>query len=394
MTWPTVTLGEVLRPSADRIALVPDTSYKQVTAKLWGKGLTLRGEVTGAEIAASHQNRVREGQFVISKIDARHGAFGVVPPDLDGAVVSNDFPIFDVRPDRALTDYVAWVSRTDWFVALCKQASEGSTNRVRLKEARFLAQLIPLPPLSEQRRIVGRLDVAALAIGRVQALRDKIAGDLTAFVIRSNETYEAQPTLLADALILDEDRVVVALDAVYPQVGIRGFGGGLFRKGGVTAADTTYRHFNRLAAGQFVVSQVKGWEGAVAMCDNEFAGLFASPEYRTFRCNPAKLNPAYFAHLCRTSWFHAKLAPATRGQGARRERLRPEMLLAVGISLPPLDVQGRLVPLFDRVAAAATNHRTGDLDHLLVAMLKGAFGSGAGTRTRGHDNGEAEPQAD
>ncbi|WP_141395788.1 restriction endonuclease subunit S [Sphingomonas spermidinifaciens] len=378
MTWPMVALNKVLRPSSDRIALVPDTSYKQITAKLWGKGLTLRGTVTGAEIAASYQNRVRAGQFVISKIDARHGAFGVVPSDLDGAVVSNDFPIFDVEPEHALTEYVSWVSRTDWFVALCKQASEGSTNRVRLKEARFLRQTIPLPSLPEQGRIVARLNTASAAVGRIQALRTEIGEDLASLVIRSNETYGAQPTQLADALVLDEDRVAVAPDTIYPQVGIRGFGGGLFRKGGVTAADTTYRHFNRLSAGQFVVSQVKGWEGAVAICDDESAGLFASPEYRTFRCNPAKLNPRYFAHLCRTSWFHAKLAPATRGQGARRERLRPEMLLAIKIPLPPVEVQDRLVPLFDRVATAAAKSGTSDLDHLLPAMLDDVFDAGVG----------------
>ncbi|GFZ94169.1 restriction endonuclease subunit S [Sphingobium fuliginis] len=390
MTWPTVALGEVLRPSTDRITLLPDTSYKQVTAKLWGKGLTLRGEVTGAEIAASHQNRVREGQFVISKIDARHGAFGVVPSDLDGAVVSNDFPVFDVQPDRALTEYVAWVSRTDWFIALCKQASEGSTNRVRLKEARFLAQFIPLPPLSEQRRIVARLNAATVAIERVQAARTEIDENLAALIIRSNETYQAQPIQLADALDLDEDRIAIASDITYPQVGIRGFGGGLFRKGGVTAADTTYRHFNRLAAGQFVVSQVKGWEGAVAVCGDEFAGLFASPEYRTFRCNPTVLRPAYFAYLSRTPWFHAKLAPATRGQGARRERLRPEMLLAISIPLPPVEVQDLLVPLFDRVAAAAACSGAADLDQLLPAMLDEAFGTGAGKQAKGECRGEAE----
>lgn len=374
MTWRKVELREVLRPSIERIPLSPDTSYKQITAKLWGKGLTLRGEVLGAEIAASHQNRVREGQFVISKIDARHGAFGVVPPELDGAVVSNDFPVFDVLPDRALKEYIAWVSRTDWFVTLCKRASEGSTNRVRLKEARFLGQAVPLPRLEEQRRIVARLDAAAAAIKRIRALRTAIDTDLATLIIRANETYQAQPTRLSDALTLDEERVAVVPNTTYPQAGIRGFGGGLFRKGGVTAADTTYRHFNRLSAGHFVVSQVKGWEGAVAVCDDEHAGLFASPEYRTFQCNPAVLSQDYFAYFCRTPWFHSKLAPATRGQGARRERLRPELLLAISIPLPPVDIQDRLVPLFDRVATAAAEAKLADLEHLLPAMLNEAFG--------------------
>ena len=32
----------------------------------------------------------------MSRIDARHGAFGIVPDHLDGALVSHDFPCFNV----------------------------------------------------------------------------------------------------------------------------------------------------------------------------------------------------------------------------------------------------------------------------------------------------------
>ena len=374
MRWPSVALADVLRPSTDRLTLAPDTRYKQITARLWGKGLALRGEVTGAEIAASQQNQVRTGQFVVSKIDARHGAFGVVPPELDGAVVSNDFPVFDVRSDVAVTPYIAWVSRTDWFIALCKRASEGSTNRVRLKEARFLAQCIPLPPLTEQRRIAARLDAASEAVTRVRDLHLAIHEDLASLIVRANEVFGSVPVQLRDALTLDEDRVVIAADAIYAQVGIRGFGGGLFRKGSVSVGETTYRHFNRLASGQFVVSQVKGWEGAVAVCDDDHAGLFASPEYRTFRCNPAMLRPTYLAYLCRTPWFHTKLAPATRGQGARRERLRPEMLLIINLPLPPVSVQERLEHVFARISDAKATASASDLNRLLPSMLNEVFG--------------------
>lgn len=372
--WPSVPLGELLKPSSDRVQLDPDQTYAQVTARLWGKGLALRGLVKGSEIAAAQQNRVSTNQFVISKIDARHGAFGIVPAELDGAVVSNDFPAFDVDPEKALPEYVTWVARTAWFIAICKSASEGSTNRVRLKESRFLAQSIPLPTVSEQQAIVNRLNRAAAVIERIQELRVSIRNDLASLIVRANQSYNAQPCLLGHALILDEDRVPVSPDTSYPQIGIRGFGGGLFSKAGVTASETTYRHFNRLSAGQFVVSQVKGWEGAVAVCDEQYSGFFASPEYRTFRCNPKLLRPTYFAYLCRTPWFHAKLAPATRGQGARRERLRPEMLQVISIPLPSVKTQESLEVAFANVERSAGLSNASDLDQLLPAMLNEVFG--------------------
>lgn len=69
-------VGDFLQRSDDWIEIQPDERYKQITARLWGKGLTLRGETLGSEIAASRQIRARAGQFLLSRIDARHGAYG------------------------------------------------------------------------------------------------------------------------------------------------------------------------------------------------------------------------------------------------------------------------------------------------------------------------------
>jgi len=37
--WTKVRLGEVLRRSEESIELQPDAKYRQITVKLWGKGL-------------------------------------------------------------------------------------------------------------------------------------------------------------------------------------------------------------------------------------------------------------------------------------------------------------------------------------------------------------------
>jgi len=63
------------------------------------------------------------------------------------------------------------MSKTNTFVDLCKAASEGTTNRVRLKEDRFLNTEIPLPPLAEQRRLVERIDALAAKIEEAKGQR-------------------------------------------------------------------------------------------------------------------------------------------------------------------------------------------------------------------------------
>jgi type I restriction enzyme, S subunit len=169
--WPNVRLGQVLRRSDESIQLQPDAEYRQITVKLWGKGLVLRGTLTGAEIAASRQMIARRGQFILSRIDARNGALGIVPPELDQAVVTNDFPVFNVVENRLSPTYLGWMCRTASFVDECSRASEGTTNRVRLQEAKFLAREIPLPPLLEQRRIVARIEELAAQIHEARTLR-------------------------------------------------------------------------------------------------------------------------------------------------------------------------------------------------------------------------------
>lgn len=126
------------------------------------------------------------------------------------------------------------------------------------------------------------------------------------------------------------------------------------------------------------MSQVKGWEGAVAVCDAAFDGMFASPEYRTFRCVPERLRPTYLSHLCSTRGFHEQLAQLTRGQGARRERLRPEMLLDLNVPLPKVEAQALLEASFQRVLLVRREHEKTDLDSLLPSFLADAFGAGTG----------------
>lgn len=177
-TWSQVKLGDVLRRSERIIPLNPDTTYKEITVRLNGKGVIERRQVQGIEIASDRRYEAKAGQFILSRIDARHGASGLIPQELDGAVVTNDFPLFDLDSDRLDPLFLNWMSKTASFVDLCKRASEGTTNRVRLSEERFNALELRLPPLDEQRRIVARIEELATKVGEAERLRRETANQL------------------------------------------------------------------------------------------------------------------------------------------------------------------------------------------------------------------------
>jgi type I restriction enzyme S subunit len=148
-------IGEyMLRPAT----IFPDEQYMQVTVAMNHKGLRLRRICEGVEIKSPGQCYVREGDILFSRIDIRQGAIGLVGKDLDGGVVTRDFPVFRLNEttENAL-QFLRFVFLTPSFMAQAKEASRGTTGRKKLKRNLFLDFLIPWPSMLEQTRILEEL---------------------------------------------------------------------------------------------------------------------------------------------------------------------------------------------------------------------------------------------
>ena len=78
------------------IKIEENTYYKRPTIKINGGGVFLRDEVKGEKIGTKNQFLIRGGQFLLSKIDARNGAFGFVPEGLDRGIITGNFWTCDV----------------------------------------------------------------------------------------------------------------------------------------------------------------------------------------------------------------------------------------------------------------------------------------------------------
>jgi len=166
-------------------------------------------------------------------------------------------------------------------------------------------------------------------------LRQQAVEEAAAFVSSLHLNLARTRTVaIGEILTLEEYREEIQFGQEYPQVGVKGFGQGLFAKETLDATQTTDKAFNRRYDGALVLSQVKGWEGAIAVCRSDLAGRYVSPEYRTFRCIEGMAIPEYLAALVATPWFWTQLKNVTRGVGARRERTRPEQFLQMELPMP------------------------------------------------------------
>ena len=127
--YPMMRIGEFLKRNKTAVAIEDDKTYKRAAIKVRNGGIFLRDEEIGSKIGTKNQFLISKGQFLLSKIDARNGAFGVVPEVLDGGIITGNFWTFDVDYNIINPHYLALLTTTEAFVQFCEQASNGTTNR-------------------------------------------------------------------------------------------------------------------------------------------------------------------------------------------------------------------------------------------------------------------------
>ena len=346
---PKVALGELLRRFNESAVIDPAAEYREVTIKLWGKGVVSRGKVTGSDIV-SIRRVVRANHLILSKIDARNGAIGLVPPELDGAIVSNDFPSFEFRdPDQCDAAFMGWLVRSTPFVELCKAASEGTTNRVRIKEERFLDQQIALPPLPEQQALVARLDALAEKTRQVEAHLAAVERDAEHLLaLRFRDAIAKAPLRpMAEVAPLVRREQSIDLSGSYPELGIRSFGKGTFHKPPLSGSEVGTKRLYRIEPGDLLFSNVFAWEGAIAIAQPEDTGRFGSHRFITCQANPELTTVEFLRYYFLTNEGMLKIGEASPGGAGRNRTLGLEKLMAIEVPLPPLATQ----QTFDRLQA-------------------------------------------
>ncbi|MBQ2839373.1 MAG: restriction endonuclease subunit S [Muribaculaceae bacterium] len=152
--YPMMRIGEFLKRNKTTVVIEDDVIYKRPRIRVRNGGISLRDEILGEKIGTKNQFLISKGQFLLSKIDARNGAFGVVPEKLDGGIITGNFWTFDVNYDIVNPHYLALLTTTKAFVNFCEQASNGTTNRHYLQEPLFLNIKVPIPSLAEQNKLV------------------------------------------------------------------------------------------------------------------------------------------------------------------------------------------------------------------------------------------------
>jgi type I restriction enzyme S subunit len=155
---------------------------------------------------------VKEGQFILSRIDARFGAMGMIPKEVDGAIVTNDFLAFDVNKNTIEQYLFYQLLKSPIFLEACKKASRGVTQRKRINEDFFLGYELTIPRRDAQKELCAKIELAEkgqetlknqienqktyIRNLRKQILQDAIEGKLTKEWREQNLNIEPASELL------------------------------------------------------------------------------------------------------------------------------------------------------------------------------------------------------
>lgn len=323
-----VRLGDVLALQRRKVVLDAAGEYVEVGLRSFGKGFFHKPAATGAQLGNKKVYSIEPGDLVISNVFAWEGALAVASEAELGLIGSHRFMTWIPRDaDRVSVRYLWHYFLSEPGLLQIRRASPGSAGRNRtLGIAAFENIELSLPDLPEQLRIAARLDRTAHlhAFPSATAQLDRSIHSL----LRNGPSRP-----LAAALDLEIDDFLVRPDAVYERAGVYGFGRGLFAHGAMRGSETKYAKLRRIHAGQFVMSRLKAFEGAVAVATPAFEGAVVSQEFVTFTPRVGS-DMDWVEALCRWPNFWEALRATSMGIGARRERVSAEALLALEVPYP------------------------------------------------------------
>lgn len=331
-----VKLGDVLTQRKEKIFVEDPLQAKLISVRLYGKG-ALQREIGDGKVPKAFTGYIgHTGQLVLSRIWARKGAIALIPHGLEGVVVTNEFPLFDVDKTQVIPKYLIQLLTSNNFGPTLERASSGSSGQNRVRENKFLEISISLPPLEEQKRIVSILDKAKSiqeARERQLAALDELASSLFQSVNRLSNTK----VTLGEVISFSSHSIIpgaehqnmpnIGPDCIEPNTG--------FLKGWRTIQEDSAISAKYLfTEGDILYSKIRPYLNKVSIAD--FTGLCSSEIY-PLTTKKEIANTYYIAYLLRSSIFlqYSEL----NSTGANIPRINKSNIEKFEFKLPDLNIQ-------------------------------------------------------
>jgi len=148
---------------------------------------------------------------------------------------------------------------------------------------------------------------------------------------------------VGDVLRLDRRAVAIDPFAEYEPIGIRSFGKGIFHYPPTLGSDLSKLRYFEVHPGTLVVSNIKAWEGAIAVASDAETGCIASNRFLSYVPIDDQIDVRYAAYFFLSERGLPLVQRASPGSADRNRTLAIERFESLEIPLPEPDEQRRTI---------------------------------------------------
>jgi len=367
--WPIRELGDVVEinprlpkgiAASQEVSFVPMAAVDEIHGAIADRQVRAFGSVSKGFPTFA------DGDVLFAKITpCMENGKAAIASNLVNGIGAGSTEFYVLRPSQdVLPEYVFHFVRRSSFREVCKANFTGSAGQQRVPRSYLERVVLPLPPLDDQRRIVGLLDRAAEIRRRADAARAKARAIIPALFLDMFGDPATNPKGWPMATVGD------VLDSASYGTSQKASdtGGGLpvIRMGNVTMdgqLDTTNlkyielteadREKAELLAGDLLFNRTNSKElvGKTGLWDGRFEAVVASYFIR-LRVDRERLVPNYLWAFFNTSHMKRVLFQTARG-AIGQANINAKELRAFSIAVPPLPLQTAFAEQAQRLEATA-----------------------------------------
>ena len=164
--------SEIMVQNKAIITINDKKQYQRITVKLYGQGVFSRDVTYGKKIKTKEQQLTKTNQFIVAEIDAKLGAFGIIPNSLSNSIVSSHYFLFDLDTDKVLPEYFDYIIRCGPYTEMIQPYVKGTTNYASIRPKHILKLQIPLPTIIQQKKILETINEKKQHLTKLEKSKD------------------------------------------------------------------------------------------------------------------------------------------------------------------------------------------------------------------------------
>lgn len=356
-----VCLGELLRLERRPVKVIADNQYSEIGIYCFGRGIFHKAPRSGLEVGNKDLFLVREGDFILQITFAWEGAVGLATKSDDGMYCSTRFPTFRVDESRCFPPYLVHYFKTHEGREQLVKISPGSAGRNRVLSLKRIPEVyVPLPQLSEQERIVAKVEKLAAKIEEARALRQQAIEEAEAVIdvsyLEVFQNPDLKPYLLslgeADLRINQESRdprQYYSKEFAYVDISSVGKGPSILKTAKtLPTADAPSRARRVIHRGDIIFSTVRPNLRAISKIGSLLDGQMCSTGFAVLSPGATLDSNFLLYQLCSSFFIDQCVAKTT---GGHYPAINDTNLRKVLIVVPPLSEQRHIVAYLDDLQA-------------------------------------------